>query len=365
MKKVVSSVLSFLLVLSMTACSGGGTTSQTPSTPSGESQSTTAPEEDGNAKQGDWVIGLSNSYYGNTWRKQMVDSFEKTAQAAKEKGYIKDFKVQNGDGTVNAQIAQINSFILEGVDAICINAASPTALNSVIQKALDAGITVVAFDSIVDVDGVYTLDYDWVTLGESSAQYVVDRLGGTGNVVVVRGPSGAAPDQGIYEGIMNVLNKNSGIQKVGEVIGEASATKAQEAMLKILPSTPKIDAVITHCGGDAPGVVNAFEQSGKEPPIIIGDNSAEFIHWWQQKKAATGYETMSQGSTPGCGSAAFWVALNVLNQEDVPEEMILKFVTVSQGEVDSYQDMQPGTIVSPEFTNQYVIENIIEPAKAQ
>lgn len=313
--------------------------------------------------KGKWVIGLSNSYYGNTWRKQMVDSFTEAATNAKNEGYIKDFIVQNGDGTVNAQIAQINSFILKGVDAICICAASPTALNSVIQKALKAGITVVAFDSIVDIDGAYTMDYDWVDMGEKKTEYIMKRLGGKGNVVIVRGVSGAAPDQGIYRGIMNILNKNPEVKKVAEVIGEASATKAQEAMLKVLPSLPDIDAVITHCGSDSIGVVNAFEQSGKTVPIVIGDNTAEFMKWWTNRKKADGYETLSVNSTPSCGAAAFWTALNVLNKVDVPKEMMLGFIYINQDEADEYATLQPGTIVSPYFTNDYVMETIIEPAR--
>lgn len=320
-------------------------------------------EGDEGLPAGQWVIGLSNSYYGNSWRKQMVDSFTVAAENAKKLGYIKDFIVQNGDGTVNAQIAQINSFILKGVDAICINAASPTALNSVIKKALKAGITVVAFDSIVDIDGVYTMDYDWVDMGQRKTEYVVDRLGGKGNVVIVRGVSGAAPDQGIYKGIMDVLGKNPGINKVAEVIGEASATKAQEAMLKVLPSLPEIDAVITHCGSDSIGVVNAFEQSGKKVPIVIGDNSAEFMKWWSEKKKAEGYETLSVNSTPSCGAAALWTALNVLNKVDVPHAMMLGFIWIGQDDADNHNDLKAGTIVSPYFTNQYVMETIIEPAR--
>ncbi len=313
--------------------------------------------------KGQWVIGLSNSYYGNTWRKQMVDSFTEAAQNAKDAGLIKDFMVQNGDGTVNAQIAQINSFILSGVDAICICAASPTALNSVIQKALQAGITVVAFDSIVDIDGAYTMDYDWVDMGERKTEYVMKRLGGKGNVVIVRGVSGAAPDQGIYKGIMNVLEKNPGVSKVAEVIGEASATKSQEAMLKVLPSLPDIDAVITHCGSDSIGVVNAFEQSGKTVPVVIGDNTAEFMKWWTDRKKADGYETLSVNSTPSCGAAALWTSLNVLNRVDVPKKMMLGFIYISQDEADEYAGLQAGTIVSPYFTNEYVMETIIEPAR--
>ena len=122
----------------------------------------------GELQQGKYVIGLSNSYFGNTWRKQMVEAFSNAAEEAKKAGYISNYQIQNGDGTVNAQIAQINSFILAGVDAIAICAASPTALNSTIQKALDKGITVVAFDSIVNLDGVYTMDYPWEQIGAAS-----------------------------------------------------------------------------------------------------------------------------------------------------------------------------------------------------
>lgn len=311
-------------------------------------------------KKGKYVIGLSNSYFGNTWRKQMVEAFSQAAEAAKAAGYISDYEVQNGDSTVNAQIAQINSFILKGVDAIAICAASPTALNSTIQKALDRGIKVVAFDSIVNLKGVYTMDYPWGQVGRDSTNYVAEKLGGKGNVVVVRGVSGAAPDKGIYSGILEAFKKYPELKLVQEVIGEASATKTQEELIKVLPSLPNIDAVITHCGGDAIGAVRAFEQSDRKMPIIIGDNTAEFIHWWLKKE---NYETLSQGSTPGCGGAAFWVALDLLNGYDVPEAMMLGIPHIKSDNLNEYKDMPAGTFVSPNFTNAYVVKNIIDAAK--
>jgi ribose transport system substrate-binding protein len=311
-------------------------------------------------KKGKYVIGLSNSYFGNTWRKQMVEAFSNAAKAAKAAGYISDFEVQNGDSTVNSQIAQINSFILKGVDAICICAASPTALNSTIQKALDRGIKVVAFDSIVNLKGVYTMDYPWEQVGRDSTNYVAEKLGGKGNVVVVRGVSGAAPDKGIYSGILKAFKQYPDLKLVQEVIGEASATKTQEELIKVLPSLPNVDAVITHCGGDAIGAVRAFEQSGRKLPIIIGDNTAEFIHWWLKKD---GYATFSQGSTPGCGGAAFWVALDLLNGYDVPEAMMLGIPHIKNDNLADYKDMPAGTFVSPNFTNAYVVKNIIDAAK--
>ncbi len=308
--------------------------------------------------KGDYVIGLSNSFYGNTWRKQMVESFTEAAENAKSEGYIKDYEIQNGDNTVNTQIAQINSFILGGVDAICMLAASPTALNDVIKQAMDQGIVIVAFDSIIDLEGAYTMDYDWVSMGEKKTEYVMDKIGGAGNVIIVRGPSGAAPDEGIYKGITNILNQYPDVKIAAEVLGEADATVTQEGILNIISSLPEIDAVITHCGADSMGVVNAFESMGKEVPLTIGDNTAEFITWWSAK-AADGYETLSVNSTPSCGAGALWVAVAILNGVEVPQNMYLPFIYINQEEVGDYSDLEAGMIASPYMSYDYVVENIL------
>ena len=96
-----------------------------------------------------------------------------------------------------------------------------------------------------------------------------------------------------------------------------SATVAQEEFTKILPSLDKVDATFNQ-GGDSYGIAQAFEQAGIEPPIIVGDNSAEFIQWWIEQKEKNGYETISMRAAPSCGSAALWTAINILNGEDVP-----------------------------------------------
>ena len=351
-KKIVLGLL--ITLISVSFCFANGQNES-----SGESN-TSKVTYTGNLEKKDFVIGLSNSYFGNTWRKQMVDSFTKAAEEAKAEGYISDYQIQNGDSTVNSQIAQINSFILSDVDAIVIDAASPTALNSTIQKALDRGIVVVAFDSIVTLDGVYTMDYPWSQIGKDSTDYVAKRLENKGNVIVVRGVSGAAPDKGIYSGIQEAFKNYPELNLVQQVQGEASATKTQEELIKVLPSLPEIDAVITHCGGDAIGAVHAFEQSGRPMPIIIGDNTAEFINFW---KNTEGYTTLSQGSSPACGGAAFWVALYALNGFDIPQNMMLDVPHISNDNLSEYQDLKPGTFVSPNYTKEFVLKNIIQSDK--
>ena len=92
------------------------------------------------------VIALSNAYYGNTWRHQMVEAFEAAAKQAKSEGKIADYIVMNGDGSVAQQNSQIGELILKKVDVLLVDAASETAVNSVIEKACQAGIIVISFE---------------------------------------------------------------------------------------------------------------------------------------------------------------------------------------------------------------------------
>lgn len=358
MKLMKTGVLILLcLFVVLTAAWAGGQQEQT--APKAEAE--TEVEKTEKAEGGNWVIALSNSYYGNTWRKQMVEAFEFAAEQAKLDGKIKDYIVVNGDGTQNQQIAQMNSLILKGVDAICINSASPTALNGVIEQAADAGIKVLAFDSIATSPDCWKLDFDFVKMQQDPSEWVAEKMGGEGNVLIVRGVSGSVPDQQMYEGHMNVIAQYPGLNVVAEVIGEASTTVTQQAVSNVLPSLPTVDAVFTQGGGDAWGVVQAFEASGQgKMPYIVGDNSAEFLRWWYDEYQENGYETVSVCSAPGIGGAAFWEALKILEGMDVPQKMSLAAIPVTVDTLDEFQDLKPGTIASPVFTEEWVVENLIK-----
>ena len=95
-------------------------------------------------------IALSNNYAGNSWRQAMLKSWGKNADQA-----VNDGVVAAGDAFTTAenqateQAAQIQNLILQGYDAIVLNAASPTALNGAVKEACDAGIVVVSFDGVV------------------------------------------------------------------------------------------------------------------------------------------------------------------------------------------------------------------------
>ncbi len=376
-KKLVALVITLAMAISLFAgCSNtpGGETAQsttqatneastsnevsTPAPAASTSEASTTSATNTIPKK-DWVIGLSNSYYGNTWRKGMVKSFTKVAEEAKAAGYIKNYEIQNGDGSVNAQISQINSFIMEGVDAICVDAASSTALNSVLDKAVAAGIQVIVFDSTVDDQNVYNMDFDFSNFYYQMGDYMAKQSGYKGNVVMVRGVAGSGPEQVMYDAYMKVVNEHPDMKVVATVQGKADSTVAQEEFTKILPSLPKVDMIFNQ-GGDTYGIIKAYEQAGIQVPLMSGDNSAEFISWWLKQDK---YDTLSMRAAPACGSAAFWAALNVLNGTEVPKKMNLALSVITRDQADQFKDMEAGSIAGADWTNDQVMEQIIIPSR--
>ena len=95
-----------------------------------------------NAGKG-FVIGFSNSYGGNTYRQTMEALFRKLADSMVADGTLKSYKMLQSNNNVATQVSQIESLILEGVNAIIIDPGSGSGLNGAIDKAVSAGIPVV------------------------------------------------------------------------------------------------------------------------------------------------------------------------------------------------------------------------------
>lgn len=314
------------------------------------------------------VVALSNSYYGNTWRRQMVESFEEAAKQAKQEGKIEDYIVVNGDGSTNQQMSQMADLILRKVDVIAINAASETALNGTIQKACQAGIKVVAFDSIVSAPCAYTLGFDFAKYQGDMAREIAKRLDGKGNIIIVRGVKGSAPDNEMYNGQIEALKEFPEIKAVATVYGQATTSVAQSAVANVLPSLPHVDAVLGQGGGDDFGIAQAFEQYGgayaEDMPIISGGGSSNFIQWWSERHKKNGYSTVSMNTTPGIGGAVFWLAYEIAKGANPPKKMTMPVAVVDEKNLDDYLKMPPGTIVSPSFSQDWVRKTLLQ-AQAQ
>ena len=95
--------------------------------------------------------------------------------------------VDSADYDLGKQTNQIDNFIAAKMDVIVINPVHPEGIMPAVMRAKEAGIPVIAVDAGAEgVDAMITSNN--VQAGEKACQYIVDRLKGKGDVVIINGP---------------------------------------------------------------------------------------------------------------------------------------------------------------------------------
>jgi ribose transport system substrate-binding protein len=297
-------------------------------------------------------IALSNNYAGNSWRQAMLQSWETITKPAVEAGIVAAADAfTTAENQATEQAAQIQNMILEGYDAIVVNAASPTALNGAVKEACDAGIIVVSFDGIVTEPCAWRIAVDFKQMGKDQLVYLAEKMPEGGKLLEIRGLAGVFVDDEISAGIHEGVAENAQFEIVGSVHGDWAQDVAQKAVAGILPSLPPdIVGVVTQ-GGDGYGAAQAFAAAGRDMPLIIMGNRQDELAWWKEQKDASGYETMSVSIAPGVSTLAFWVAQQILDGQDVPKDLVVPFLRIDQDGLEASLETTPaGGVANVEYS---------------
>src|SRR3982750_4510609 len=168
------------------------------------------------ADTGGKKIAFSNNYAGNSWRQAMLGSYEAVAKKAVADKVVKAADVfTTADKAVPTQAAQIQNLILQGYDAIAINAPSPDALNGAVKKACDAGIVVVSFDGLVTEPCAYRVVVDFKEMGRQEVEQMAKFQPKGGNLLEIRGLAGTSIDDEIHAGILAGVKAHPEFKIVG------------------------------------------------------------------------------------------------------------------------------------------------------
>src|ERR1700675_773138 len=165
-------------------------------------------------------IAFSNTYAGNSWRQAMLKSYDIVTKKAVADGIVAAADVfTTADKEVPTQAAQIQNLILQGYNAIVINASSPDALNGAIKQAVDAGIVVVSFDGIVTEPGAWRVVVDFKDMGKQEVEQMAKWLPKGGNLLEIRGLAGTSIDDAIHSGIAEGVQKHPEFKIANSVEG--------------------------------------------------------------------------------------------------------------------------------------------------
>jgi ribose transport system substrate-binding protein len=306
-------------------------------------------------------IAFSNNYAGNSWRQAMLKSYEivvKKAVADKIVGAADIFTT--ADKEVPTQAAQIQNLILQGYNAIVINAGSPDALNGAVKQACDAGVVVVSFDGIVTEPCAYRIVIDFKGMGRQEIAEMAKFQPKGGNLLEIRGLAGTSIDEAIHQGILEGVKLHPEFKIVGSVTGDWDQTTAQKAVATVLPSLPPIVGIVDQ-GGDGYGAAQAFAAANKPRPTIILGNRQDELQWWKEQKAKDGYQTWSASIAPGVSSLAFWVAQQVLDGKKAPHDLVVPYLAFTQ---DKFEEELPNIPAGSVATHQYTQQDAIAAIKA-
>src|SRR6202142_1292897 len=172
-------------------------------------------------------IAFSNNYAGNSWRQAMLKSYDAvTKKAVADKVIAAADVFTTADKEVPTQAAQIQNLILQGYNAIVINAGSPDALNGAVKQACAAGIVVVSFDGIVTEPCAYRVVVDFKTMGKQEVEEMAKFQPKGGNLLEIRGLAGTSIDDAIHKGILEAVAAHPEFKIVNSVTGDWDQTTA-------------------------------------------------------------------------------------------------------------------------------------------
>ena len=302
-------------------------------------------------------IALTDGFSSNAWEQSAWNAWKAVADQAVKDGVIKEQKIITGNDDPAQQITQLQNLVLEGYNAIAIDAASPTALNGGIKDACDAGIVVVVYDSLATEPCAIKLNVDYHDYGVQETEYMAKQLGGKGSILEIRGVAGSQVDIDISAGINDTLKKYPDMKTVGTVYGNWDGTITQKQVATVLPTLPQVDGVLDQ-GGDGFGSYQAFKAANRPIPIIIMGNRQDELALWKEMKA-TGYQTYSISSTPGLSTIAFWVAQQALAGKKVPNTVNVPLLAIHDETLEAWLAVTPvGTAASPHYTKADAVELI-------
>jgi ribose transport system substrate-binding protein len=217
-------------------------------------------------------VGVTLGDLSNPFFVVMAQGAEK--EARKIGGSDVNVTVVSSGYDLNQQFNQIENFVAANTDIIILNAADSKGIRPAVEKARQAGKIVIAVDTPVEADVDATVTTNNVQAGEIGCQYIVDRLKGKGNVVVVNGPPVTSVIQRV-DGCLKVLSKYPNIKILSkDQNAEGSRDGGLRVMSDLLVTFPKIDAVFAINDPSGVGVDLAANQAKRKDFFIVGVDGA-------------------------------------------------------------------------------------------
>lgn len=288
MKKIIALLLALVLAMSLIACSSSkAPAAETPaaSTTDAVAEAVEAVAEEGVKPYiGITIFNYSNNYVG--YIRNGIDYY----MAEKYPDY--DYLMVDGENDQATQTERIDTMISKGVNVLCVNPVDSSAGATILQKAKDAGIAIVFFNRMPELEVLQSYDKCWYVGEDAYSQGAVQGelvaaeweknkeawdLNGDGKLqyVLLKGVAGHSNTEDRANGLKDK------IAELGVEVEELASENADWATATALEVTEawigkfgtQIEMVLSSNDAMALGAVEALKNNG----MIGGEHSVPVV----------------------------------------------------------------------------------------
>jgi ribose transport system substrate-binding protein len=270
----------------------------------------------GGSADGGLRIGMSQCNLNEPWRVQMDADI---AAAAKEHPELSvEFKDAQNDEL--RQRSHVEEFVAAGVDLIIISPKEAAPLTLPVAAAVEVGIPVIVLDrAVLGDEFTCFIGADNKKIGRAVGTWLVEKLGGKGKIVELKGLMTSTPGQDRHSGFRDAI-AGSQIEVIFEADMKWLEPDARKEMDSALARFDQIDAVYAHNDPGAHGAYLGAKAAGREKEtLFVGIDALphEGVRYVEQGILDATFEY------PTGGKEAIETALKILAGEEVPKHITL------------------------------------------
>jgi ribose transport system substrate-binding protein len=320
-------LVGLLAALVLSACGGGSSSSSSSETTTeakaetesngGEATTAAAGSEAWCGSEG-VTLGIQDGGGLNAWSKE---SLEQVQMESKKCPAVEKEIVVDADFEPQKAVSGIQSMISQGANAIVLipdsgNCAEVPAM----RQAIEHDVVVVPWGAnpcgTEGTDWTKYIDWDTKAAGREWAEWVIEQMGGKGNLLYEGGPAGNTVSSNAAEAIAEVVEENPGVELVEPISSEEwpvtnwDPAETKKLTSAILAKHPEINGLVNDYGASVEAEVQAFQAAGKEIPAIgTAESNALACSWKEEKENGHEFPLMTISSRNWLGRYAAQYAI--------------------------------------------------------
>jgi ribose transport system substrate-binding protein len=266
--------IAWLILVLLSLALVAGCVAATPA-PAGDTGASEAETETGAQVEEPKQVAVVTPYMANETTAYVIDQFEQEAAA---RGW--HVTVTDTAGDFNLLVSRIEDAVVQDVDAVVLGMGDPAQMTKGLEAAQEEGIPVFGLDAGVTEGVMLNVTSDNTALGQTSAEALIDAIGGEGNVVMFTHD----PHPGVREraaAAAEVFEATDGITIIEkqhiDVPGPVENARAiTEDLLTAYPEEGSIAGIWAGWDEPALGATQAIEAAGRGEIAVVGIDGTDF-----------------------------------------------------------------------------------------